>query len=280
MKQTRVVLGIVLFAFVLGSDAGAWDWPSEEPRIASVFGQYVMRRYQPGIVFDMTVGPNWTPAESERVYSRGEVEPLARVPSAIGDFCLSRHDDGFLFVVATLSAGSYLAIVDTGLRRWVNPVGLLPDLSDGAVPRAEPPTLRGPAGVFPSGVTEVIPAGTYDILVSAFDVLRLSGRSVSVAPHSVFVRVAKQRDDVAVSQPPLADLVLVFDVISFEGGLPSVGFLRPHRTAGLYQDNGVYNLGSYEFTPGRYAIDLAVEDASGNRFLRSFAVGVVEPGDS
>ena len=280
MSTMRIVALIALLALAGGSAANAWDWPTDDPELVATFGQYVMSRYQPGIVFAAVAGEEWQPAPAKLLYSRREVEPLSRVPSTVGDFSLSSHNDGFLFVLGSLPSGSYLAIADTQQGLWVNPVGLLPDLADGAAPRAEPPTLRGSAGTFSVAESRAVPPGTYELIVSASDVVRSGGRSLLVAPYALAVTVGAQADDVAGPQPPVAEATVEFDVILFDDARPMVGFSRPHPADELYELEGLYNLGSLELGPGRYPVELTVEDGMGNRFGRSYTLTVSTPGES
>jgi murein DD-endopeptidase MepM/ murein hydrolase activator NlpD len=270
---------------------GAMDWPIDPQRLAASFGTPAKGGFVAGIALagdDALVRS----AEEGEVAFALDADPTARIlPSTLGSFLIVEQGRGLAAVYSHLAPGSvatHLVSVkagevlgrsgDTGWadgkgivfqlldreeEQWVNPLLLLPALSDGKAPLLRSVALVRGGKSYVLGETAALPQGTYAVAVDAYDASDAPWTAGPLAPFSI--RLSVGGAEIAKA---------VFDVAKGRGGRLEL-FAKPGKTfSELRSADGRYLLAERLFARGRSLIEVRVEDAAGNRRTASWSVSV------
>lgn len=255
---------------------GAWEWPVPVPVIEGTFGQWVDGTVLKGVEIGGGAQPVFPVEDGVVVISHPDHAP---VPSPFGSYVVIEHEQSFRSIYAHLSAESLppvgrevtteqqIAVVgDSGhvssrrLRLYlfdirnslfVNPLLLLPDISDGVAPTIADLFAESERGTFSLGTGEPsLPTGVYRLTARVFDRASRGRNAPMLAPYEIAVFVAGQEQ-----------FRLSADGISFE---PDGLVLSPEGNRELFTGDGLWNLGSLTISPGRTEVEIVVTDFVGN----------------
>ncbi len=267
------LLAACLAAAALARPAVALDWPVRKTVLTATFGEDRTDHFHNGI--DLGGGRQDVLAvlPGELVFRSDEEADYTSVPRGVGTFAALRHADGIGSVYCHLENGSvdagtvryaageklgvmgdsgysegthlHFIVLDSQTSSFVNPLALLPPLSD-----RQPPVVRR-------------------VSLAVGDRVMALEQGGQVPPGRVEVR-AELFD-------PRADVVarLAFDALHVSEGRT---LLRgtPLTAGGVWTADGLVRLGAVELRPGSSRLLVTARDFAGNEVSRDIAFTVRE----
>lgn len=291
-KRTRVAFftGALIFAgFILGAgNAVALDWPSQDARMLSNFGQNDQGRPMTGTVFS-TDGTVRAADSGEVLFAHRQSDDADGFPAPFGTWIAVDHGDGLVSVYGRLEnfeeevtktlveknsvlgragnsgwssgIGFYFSLMDRKERRWVDPAMIAASRGD-----TQPPVIRSAWLVasdgnrIPLARTRSIRQGVYRIVVEATDSEKGSS-STALTPQRIICLVNGSEQG-----------SLHLETIATVDGELRVNQRNPVAAATVYKPSPGFDLGEARFLRGKAGVELIVRDAAGNERASSYSI--------
>lgn len=286
------LLAACLAALAPARPAVALDWPVRRPVLTATFGEDRTDHFHNGI--DLGGGRQDVLAvlPGELVFRYDEEADFTSVPRGVGTFAALRHADGIGSVYCHLENGSveagavrygageklgvmgdsgysegthlHFIVLDSQTSSFVNPLALLPPLSD-----RQPPVVRRVSLAVGDRVMALeqggqVPPGRVEVRAELFDPRADVSFLWPMAPHGV--RLSLDGREVA---------RLAFDALQVSGGR---ALLRgtPLAAADVWAADGLVRLGAVDLRPGSSRLLVTARDFAGNEVSRDIAFTVRE----
>jgi hypothetical protein len=281
MKASRAFVTHVAFlsvAFLSAASLAALEWPVEEVRIRSFFGQRDETRISRGIALD---GADIVRAagNGQRIISIVQNRNMTGFPSTLGNAVIIAHDDGLLSVYGNLasvdrvtahnafetgailgSAGSsgwtkngelLFQVIDKERKTVLNPMLVLPSRPDSRGPVIKNVIAVSDGNQTASlGAAKYVRQGQYRLYADISDTV--DGSQTLLAPFRVSVLVNGSEAQ-----------AIPFEVLRSEGGKLFLDSPE-YTTATLYADAERMFLGEITLNRGRADITVIARDTAGN----------------
>ncbi len=268
----RRSLFFAVFLIVVVATAPAWQWPVDDPRVKTTFGQSADRVFFPGVRVtgaDTSVRPVET---GEVVFANTGGPRATSLPSSIGKYAVVEHDDSFRSVYANLDEsdstpvgrvtpatvlGRYVSddaydgvilIIEDGRRRnRVNPFIVLPRLPGGIAPVIRDVVAHANGTEYAVVNRATIPSGEREFSVVTFEPVSgvPDGR---VAPYRLRTSIGERTREI------------VFDTLVVRDGELLMSGESSHTD--LYRDERTV-LGSFDVGTGNVSVEIMVAGFSG-----------------
>ncbi|MCF7915218.1 MAG: hypothetical protein K9L66_08630 [Spirochaetaceae bacterium] len=291
MKNIIFMLVLSLFFYSAVSTSYSFEWPVKDPRIVSTFGSRAGKSYNKGIeIFSSSEAVS--PIEAGEVvlrcseYARG----VHDLPSPLGNLTVLQHERGIQSIYGQLasptmedvpfyditdqlgiigSSGTieaqllYLQLIDSEVNRFVNPLLSLPSIGDTSEPQLKGVSLSSAKGSFPLENTTTIPQGRYELSINTFDESSAGGAVHRMAPYSIKVYINGEAKD-----------SLSFESLTIRDW-SAVPTAPPALEASqLYSRPWEFKLGDVTLQPGEAAVEVFVNDFSGNEAIQTYRIEV------
>lgn len=275
----------------LGKAAFAMDWPLSPPRLAATFGTYAKGRVVLGVALAAEDGLVRSAEDGDLAFGLEEGMGDPALPSPLGSFAVVEHGKGMAAVYAHLAPGSlatYLRkpkagdilgkpgasgwaegqgalfqVFDRRAGTWVNPLLVLPPLADDKPPVVRSLALSRADRTYLAGEAAPLPQGTYKISVDVADPADAPRTVGPLAPFGIRLSI----DGVESARE-------LFDVARGSGGELLLSSVSPIPAGSFRTKEGRYFLAERLLTRGRTSVEVAVEDAAGNRRSVSWTIVV------
>jgi len=277
MKKTGFAcLFILILPFLYG-----FDWPIEEKTIVSTFGQACGSQFSTGIKIGTREQDVKPITEGEICfYSEINNSPHA-IPSGLGNYCILEHQGGLRSVYSHLKDGSILlsktffedndvigvtgisgasyipninlTVIDTEYNQIMNPLLLLPPVSDANAPVIQAVYIKRDEGIIRMQEQNSMPAGHAEIILSVYD----PGENVKyfnpMAPFELLLLV----NGIEVKR-------LIFE--GLEQQIHEISLINSDSVQSdeLFIEDTMMNLGQIQLSPGNNRIEITASDFLGN----------------
>ncbi|WP_455382770.1 peptidoglycan DD-metalloendopeptidase family protein [Salinispira pacifica] len=270
---------VVLCAGAL-QHASAWQWPLDPVRVSGSFGGNTADGFRDGVTLESSDG-NVTSISSGQVIFSGAEGSTHGLPWTLGNFVVVQHREGFRSVYAHLADGSVparaqevteggtlgragetgrtnetgvkLIVIDSKESRVVNPLVVLPPVTDRVPPKISASLLSDRYDV-PLVEGATVSEGHWAVAATVTDQIGSDARGAIVAPFEVELSVNGKR----VTH-------LRFTYLSFRDGEYYVDPDFRWSYGNLYVGRHRYDLGLAQLIPGENTITITASDFAGNR---------------
>jgi hypothetical protein len=297
--QASTLLAPALAAALLAAalPAAAFDWPLAKVVLTATFGESRGDHFHAGVDLgggDQEVRPI---AAGEVVFSFEEGEDRGSVPVGLGSFLVLQHQGGVRSLYAHLESGSmrrdrvrfdgsevlgrvgatgyslgkhlHLTIIDTEMRSLINPLAVLPPLSDRQAPVVKDLELRSGREPVPVRSGASFRQGTAQVLAQLYDLRE----DVSFAWRMAVYRVSLHQDGREVASLRLDGLHEKLR----RDGTPALCLLESGLSFDeLYEGDWLLRIGEVKLVPGQTTLSLFVADYAGNESSRDFLLNVTD----
>ena len=279
-------VAIVLYALVLSTQSAfAFDWPADGGHFRFGFGSW-RGGFLRGVEFGDADGLVRASEDGELVFATEGSRLPGGYPLAGGSLLVIAHASEMTTVYSGMTSGSistYLknvrrgdvlgrtaearsgrgAVVyafDARERRFINPIIIMPNLSDDKPPVIKSITLSSAGTEAALDQPKSIRQGTYEMLIDSYDT---SPAGIPGAPYDIRVLIdGSERAHV------------VYDAAWATGGRSVLfGGAGIGETAYL-TDDGRMRFGPYTFSRGRVVVTVIVSDFSGNKREQTYSISV------
>lgn len=290
MKKTVLLTVFLTVSVTLGF---SFDWPMEGPKILSTFGENHAGNFNTGVTLLGENGKVRSADPGEVVFSAAGDE--YGLPSGIGNFAVIEHEGGLKTVYGHLTEESIhslsrsvsakepigqvgdsgwtygnqlrFCVLDSDFKQIVNPLLLLPSISDTSPPVLEELEILSEGARIGVEDDVTVPAGRYTVTVTAFDRSEYSRMWSPMAIYSITMFL----NGLQVFSIKFEALKETEDslVLTNSGGLTSFDLYRNSRRLALTE---------IDLLEGRSSIELVARDYAGNEtaLIKSFMVRDVE----
>lgn len=298
MRRRYAHIGRICFLVLVLLSTGlllwSWQWPHEEARVFSGFGQSAHDGYLVGLKL---VAPEAEiqPVEGGEVVFRSRPSRLPQlIPSTLGGVLVLEHGRSFRSLYGHLDPDSldyqvnrleledqvgrvgpygfnsgsslHLEIFDLEQDVRVNPLLLLPRMEKRTRPVVQAVHLRSvnendssnTAPVLVQGGVVTLPAGNWQIELSSYDTMVAAGGS-RISPHSYTVRVNDEER-----------FRIAHDTAGVREGTLRLSGRRTYQE--FYEESGAVRLTTVEVGEAPLELVIEVRDHVGNVTQRSFRV--------
>jgi hypothetical protein len=280
---TAALLGLFLLTLV-PTQITAWEWPVPVPVVQRTFATQVDDTVLRGVELGGGAQPVFPVDDGVVVYVH---QDGTGYDHPYGSYVVIEHDQAFRSIYAHLSGDALPPVgmeVSTGVQigvvgdsgfvdqptlrfylfdsenaAYVNPMLLLPDLTDRALPVIGTLYASNASGTYNLDQLASVPPGNYELSVEITDaVAARSARGVS-APYSIALFLDGQQRFVM-----RADGLVVQD-----GKI----LFTPHQNGReMYGELGSWNVGRVEIPSGVATVELIVSDFAGNQRVRTVQI--------
>ncbi|MDZ7795086.1 MAG: hypothetical protein U5P10_15775 [Spirochaetia bacterium] len=157
----------------------------------------------------------------------------------------------------------YLQIIDSEVNRYVNPLLSLPSIGDTAEPQLKEVTLSSAIDSFPLESTTIVPQGSYRLSINTFDESSAGGTVHRMAPYSIKVYINGEARD-----------ALSFESLTIRDWSAVPTAPPAQKATQLYSSPWEFQLGDVTLQPGEAAVEIFVNDFSGNEAVRTYRIEV------
>jgi len=292
MKNVISLLAFSLFFYSAVSTLYSFEWPVDDPQIGSTFGSQAGESYIKGIeIFSSAEAVSPIEAGELVLRSSEYAKGIHDLPSPMGNLAVLQHERGIQSIYGHLgspvkedvpfyniteqlgtigSSGTikaelvYLQIIDSEVNRYVNPLLSLPSIGDNSEPQLKEVTLSSAVDSFPLEGTTSVPQGSYRLSINTFDESSAGGTVHRMAPYSIKVYInGEAKDSLSFESLTVRDWNLV------PTAPPAL------EAAELYSGPWEFQLGKVNLQPGEAAIEVFVNDFSGNEAVRTYRIEVL-----
>ena len=278
----QCLMAVMVAVIVLNVTAFAMDWPLSPPRLSATFGTFAKGRVVAGIALASDDGLVRSVDDGEISFSLEERSHQGVLPAPLGSFMVIEHKGGMAALYSHLAPGSLATagkmprtgtilgkagtsgwiegsgivfqVYDRHAGSWVNPLLLLPPLTDDKAPVIRSLALTHAEKIYVLGETASLPQGTYKVTVDVADPADSSWTVGPLAPFSIRISI----DGVEAAKD-------VFDVAKAVNGELMLFALAPVAAGELRTKEGRYIVAERLFSRGRVMIEVRVEDVAGNK---------------
>ena len=291
MKTLYVTVFSALFLFGCIFSGFSYDWPVEDRAVTATFGENRWGHFHGGI--DIGGGEQEIhPIESgEIIYFFEENDDPRGIPTGLGNFVVVEHERGIRSLYAHMrsenrdniqisvtkedvlgiigESGSalgkhlHLEVFDGELNRLVNPLELLPELSDSTTPDIEALYLEQDGTIVRLGPNTAISTGLWILIIDAYDTSNLNGRIYPIAPYRVLVYL-NGREEIS----------LPFESLEEDGRnlvLSESGHITDEE---LYVEDWKLRVGKLLLQEGEMQLEVIVRDIAGNEAIETTWISV------
>lgn len=280
MRFTMRFLISLILAVTAGGAVWAWQWPLGEFRIDTGFAQPRNGVVATGI---------WLSAEEplvraahpgELVFSRTEAAPAGGLTHGLGNLVVIEHEDGLRSMYSNmgridrpigpdLAQGDVLGTVgvsgfaygdqlgfhltDVELQRLVNPLLILPPLTDETAPVVAGVYLaRDGETIRLSRRSTIVPGVEYRLLIEAYDTVAGPQGTRRIPPMEVSITVGEEEEQ-----------QIRFETLQYRDG--ELVLTSGQALTGLYATETRLSLGVVRIDSESVRLAVRVEDFAGNR---------------
>jgi len=291
MKNMIFVFVLSLFFYLAVSTSYSFEWPVKNPQIVSTFGSMAGKSYNKGIeIFSSSEAVS--PIEAGEVVLRCSeyAKGVHDLPSPLGNLMVLQHERGIQSIYGHLasptmedvpfyditdqlgiigSSGTIearllqLQLIDSEVNRYVNPLLSLPSIGDTSEPQLNGVSLSSAKGSFPLESTITIPQGRYGLSVNTFDERSAGGAVHRMAPYSIKVYINGEAKD-----------SLSFESLTIRDWSAVPTAPPALEAAQLYSGPWEFQLGDVTLQPGEAAVEIFVNDFSGNEAIQTYRIEV------
>ena len=276
-------LGVCLAAF-LASPAVGWEWPVPVPTVERTFGTRVDGTILRGVELGGGAQPVFAVNDGVVVYVH---QDGGQFDHPFGSFVVVEHDQAFRSIYAHLSSDSLppvgravnsetqigvagdsgsvrqrvlrLYVFDSRNQAYVNPMLLLPNTPDSALPFIGTVFATGETGSYNLDAVSTVPPGTYRLSAEISDAVGSRGARGVAAPYSIALFVDGQQR-----------FVMRADGLSIDDGEVRVS---PHGNGTeMYGAQGGWVIGTIEVPTAPMTVELVVLDFAGNQRVRTVRI--------
>ncbi len=269
----------------------AMSWPLDAPTPAATFGTFAQGRYMTEIELASEGGAVHPAEDGELIFCYDSKRDSGSLPSTIGSYALVEHQRDMVGLYAELAPGSVpssplklrtgnvigiagesgltrgpgllFGIFDRRADRWVNPVLLLPPLTDKTPPAIRSVQLIGASNQYRLGDSKVLPQGTYTVSADVSDVPSAAWIRSNSAPYYLRLMI----DGAKVAE-------FSYDVASVKNGKTVLAEKAPGNVENYLEKDGRLLLARRFFSHGRSIIEIVARDFAGNESKQSWTVTV------
>ncbi len=285
MKRTR--RSVTLFSsllFLVVSPAAPLEWPVDDLVLTATFGESRWEHFHSGI--DIGGGAQEVrPIEAGEIVFVHDREDLrtGAVPTGLGSFIVVEHARGIRSLYAHLEPGTlprrdttrvgsddrigiigdsgasygkhlHLEITDTETGGYVNPLLLLPSLTDTRSPVIQSISLeRGEGTVVRLDGSNRIESGSATVLIESYDPSEHVEYFCPMAPYQIigFLNGSQVFN-------------VLFESLNEEDGSLVLGEDGRPAFSDLFGQDWVFRVGEVTFNPGEATLEVVVRDVAGN----------------
>ena len=291
MKNMIFMLVLSLFFYSAVSTLYSFEWPVKDPRIISTFGSRAGKSYNKGIEI-FSSSEDVSPIEAGEVVLRCSeyAKGVHDLPSPLGNLTVLQHERGIQSIYGHFaspavedvpfyditdqigiigSSGTiearllHLQLIDSEVNRYVNPLLSLPSIGDTSEPQLNGAILSSAKGSFPLERATTIPQGRYGLSVNTFDERSAGGAVHRMAPYSIKVYINGEAKD-----------SLSFESLTIRDWSAVPTAPPALEAAQLYSGPWEFQLGDVTLQPGEAAVEIFVNDFSGNEAIQTYRIEV------
>ena len=289
MKGFRIISFFSLLLF-LSTGIHAFQWPIADPIVTATFGESRWDHFHSGIDLGGGIQEVYPIEKGEIIFTYEEGDVMDSIPTGLGTFVVVEHERGIRSTYAHLDAayegphrigtqdvigitgetgaslGRHLHfdVVDSELKRLVNPLLLLPPVRDDSEP------VLGQIGFFRDGERlnlaekAEIDDGPVELIIDAYDISERASYFLPLAPYGILVFL--NGDEVfSLTFEALEESASSLVVTNFDS--------KPFRS--LYLSDWEFNIGSLLLKEGEVSLEVVVFDYIGNETSRTLIFEVV-----
>lgn len=277
--------------------AGALEWPVQHRVLTATFGENRWDHFHDGIDIGGGAQAVHPAAPGEVIFTFDEGQDPRDLPTGLGSFMVIQHDPEFRTLYAHMRAGSVLqgrpqvttsdvigVIGDTGdsvgshlhfevidhkSGEILNPLTLLPALSDTASPVIVSVSLQRSKKLIPLGQTSVVPEGEAGLVVDVYDPSQYVDYFDPMAPYEI---------DATLNGQELFDVT--YDALKATGGKTYLAESDTLTFANYYVSTWGVRLGSVALKSGQAHLVITARDFAGNETVKSYNLSVRGGGSS
>jgi hypothetical protein len=291
----RVAVLLLLVCFATTGRVAAFDWPVKKVILSATFGEDRGDHFHSGI--DLAGGEQdvLPIAAGEVVFSFEEGEDQFSVPVGLGSFLVLQHQGGVRSLYGHLQKGSmdrkarnldgskplgrvgetgysvgkhlHLVIIDSEMRSLINPLLVLPPLSDRQSPAIREIFLRSGSELLPLKSGVQVKPGNAEVLATLYDLREDVAFAWRLAPY----RISLYQDGREIAS-------LLMDGLHerpAKSGGPELALLQSNLSfREVYDAQWVYRLGELRLLPGQTTLNVIAEDYAGNESSRELVLRV------
>ena len=277
--------------FVASLSVGAYDWPVEDRAVTATFGENRWGHYHSGIDIgggEQTIYPI---EDGEIIFYFEEEADHGDIPTGLGNFIVVEHERKIRSLYSHMKAeklsskkiyvtkddalgtigesGSalgkhlHLEVFDGELNRLVNPLKLLPALSDSTTPDIEALYLERNGDLVALDKNPTVSAGQWALLIDTYDTSNLRNRIYPVAPFSLNVYINGRQE-----------IAFVFESLEEKNGNLVLSQSEVITDEELYVEDWRLRVGSIVLQEGEAQLEVIVRDLAGNEAISSIWVSV------
>ena len=282
---------LALFTFGIAAFIVAFDWPVLSRDITATFGEYRGNHFHNGIDIGGGEQDVYPIADGEVVFSFEENEYADDIPTGLGSFIILEHAGKIRSAYDHLMTGSmrirtgeiasseplgklgatgfsegphlHLQIMDRELGRTINPLLILPALSDNRAPIIGGTALISSGGRIPLHEGSVIPSGEVELTAQVYDPRPTVNFFWPMAPYRINVFLNGQQ----VFQ-------LTCDSLAMMDGEDTLNPSSDVSFSNFYTSPDIVSLGHFELPPGKAKIEIEARDFVDNRNVISYTFDV------
>ena len=286
MKTLYLTLFSGLFLFGCIFSGFSYDWPVEDRAVTATFGENRWGHFHGGIDIGGGEQEIHPIGRGEIIFYFEENADSRGIPTGLGNFVVVEHERGIRSLYAHMKSQSrddiqisvtkedvlgiigesgsalgkhlHLEVFDGELNRLVNPLELLPVLSDVTTPDIEALYLEQDGTIVRLGPNTAISPGLWVLIIDAYDTSNLNGRIYPVAPYRVLVYL-NGREEISLS----------FESLEEDGRnlvLSGSGHITDEE---LYVDNWKLRVGKLLLQEGEMQLEVIVRDIAGNEAIET-----------
>ncbi len=279
-----------VFILFCAVDVFSFKWPVKDPVLVTSFGENMRGSFSKGIELQ-------SPDDEVRSISSGEIVFYHKrsdgegLPSPLGNYTVIRHDRGIYSlyshledvftdnrtvsedsVVGTIGATGvssgkvlFLVILDSEFEQFINPLLSLPPLADTVKPQiGKISFLKNGTDIEASSDT-VLEKGRYVIRAEIKDFSMNPGYYCPIAPYSINLYInGENKKSIRFESLQVGSGKVV---LSNSGGM---------GCSDIYSSRWLYNIGTFDLSPGDSRIEISVKDFEGNETSRIVSLKISE----
>jgi hypothetical protein len=278
-QRSLTALIFLLFSGLLGLTA--FQWPVENKVVTATFGESRWNHFHTGL--DIGGGEQEIRPidDGELIFIYEEGNTTDFIPTGLGNFLVVEHDKGIRSTYAHLKEGTidsevirvskddiigivgdsgaslgkhlHFEVSDGEFRRLVNPLLLLPKLSDSTEPVINGIYILVDDEARRLSDGAVVSPGTYMVIIDTYDPSEYVSYFCPMAPYKIDMFSDKN----------------ALTAISYEALEEKAGALRLHKSdsnsfSEFYHDDWWISASEVTFNPGNVALEFVVIDFAGN----------------